>query len=97
MRKNKVYRVKVGLDTMNEWKNGESFIRKDAEHQSTAGKENKYEYLQNYGIEYEIPSIYIMDSKFFIKNPKYTLKLIHHIQHDNDKIKNLVHNQNGRH
>jgi hypothetical protein len=65
------------------------------DHNGTAGKENKQSFKANYGIEYEIPSKYEIDSTFFIKDPKYSLKLVHHIEHNNDKVKIQEHNSNG--
>ena len=43
----------------------------DEEKQGTSGALNKQMYIDQYGVQFEIPSMYVQDSKFWKQDPTY--------------------------
>ncbi len=51
-----------------------TYYTNEMAHASAAA--NKLKYMENFGINFEIPSLYVQDSKIYPKDPKYNLQLV---------------------
>ena len=43
---------------------------------SISGSENMKNYMEDYGMSIDVPSLYVQDAKFFKTNPDYCLKIL---------------------
>ena len=54
--------------------------------QTTTAELNKKMFIDDYGIKFEIPSLYVQDSKFFKKQPEYSVQLINYVAPKESKM-----------
>mmetsp|Transcript_18470 Transcript_18470/g.28337 ORF Transcript_18470/g.28337 Transcript_18470/m.28337 type:complete len:131 (-) Transcript_18470:5496-5888(-) len=62
-----IEKMELNLDTPTVYTN-------ELAHASAAA--NKLKYMENFGINFEIPSLYVQDSKIYPKDPRYNLQLV---------------------
>ena len=44
--------------------------------ESTSAQENMKKYMDSHCITLEVPSLYVQDAKFFVKDPRYCIKIL---------------------
>ena len=58
-------------------------------------EENMQWYMDNYGVSFELPSIYVHDAKFFPNDPKNNLQLVNFAFPESDDFEVAMHNFDG--
>ena len=57
--------------------------------------ENMADYMENFGVSFELPSIYVQDAKMFPRDPRYNLQLINFAFPESDEFEVAIHNLDG--
>ena len=51
--------------------------------------------MENFGVSFELPSIYVQDAKFFPTDPRFNLQLINFAFPESDEFEVAIHNLDG--